>query len=83
VLTSVDPTRLGAEGGRITVQGVRLDWVHTVLVGDITCTLESASAGTLSAMVPSLDGHRGETLTVSVIDPSYVSPAGSVAITVE
>jgi len=83
VLTSVDPTRLGVDGGRITVQGVRLDWVMTVSVGDVACTLESTSAGTLYALVPSLEGHRGETLTVTVTDPSYASPAGSVAITVE
>jgi len=50
------------------VQGTRLDWVTSVSVGDIACTLE---------------GHRGETLTVTVADPSWASPAGSVAITVE
>jgi hypothetical protein len=83
VLTSVEPDRLGVEGGRIVVQGVRLDWVTTVSVGDISCTLESTSASTLYATVPSLEGHRGETLTVTVTDPSYASPAGSVAITVE
>ena len=83
VVTSVSPDRLGVEGGRIVVQGTRLDWVTTVLVGDVECTLESKSEGTLYALVPSLEGHRGETLTVTVIDPSYASPAGSVAITVE
>jgi hypothetical protein len=83
VLTSVEPTRLGVDGGRIVVQGARLDWVTTVLVGTVACALESTSAGTLYAMVPSLEGHRGETLTVSVTDPTWASPAGSVAITVE
>jgi IPT/TIG domain len=83
VLTSIEPDRLGVEGGRIVVQGVRLDWVTTVSVGDISCTLESTSESTLYATVPSLEGHRGETLTVTVTDPSYASPAGSVAITVE
>jgi hypothetical protein len=83
VLTSVEPARLGVEGGRIVVQGARLDWVNSVLVGDIGCTLESTSPGTLYAVVPSLEGHRGETLAITVTDPSYASPAGSVAITVE
>ncbi|MEO8697367.1 MAG: IPT/TIG domain-containing protein [Acidimicrobiales bacterium] len=83
VLTSIEPNRLGVEGGRIVVQGVRLDWVSTVVVGDISCTIESTSEGTIYAMVPSLEGHRGETLAVTVIDPQYASPAGSVAITVE
>jgi len=83
VLTSVEPNRLGVEGGRIVVQGARLDWVTTISVGDIACTLDSTSANTLYATVPSLEGHRGETLTVTVTDPSWASPAGSVAITVE
>jgi hypothetical protein len=83
VLTSVDPRTLGVEGGRIVLEGARLDWVSTVLVGDIDCTIESKSPGTISAIVPSLEGHRGETLALTVIDPSYASPAGSVAITVE
>jgi hypothetical protein len=57
--------------------------VNTVLVGDISCSIESTSAGTLYAVVPSLEAHRGETLQITVIDPSYASPAGSVVITVE
>jgi hypothetical protein len=83
VLTSVEPNHLGIEGGRIVVQGVRLDWVTTISVGDIACTLDSTSANTLYATVPSLEGHQGETLSVTVTDPSFASPAGSVAITVE
>lgn len=83
VLISVEPSRLGVDGGRIVVQGTRLDWVTTVSVGDIACTLESTSAGTLYATVPSLEGHRGETLAITVTDPSWASPAGSVAITVD
>jgi len=83
VITGVDPSRLGAEGGRITIEGARLDLVNTVLVGDISCSIESTSAGTLYAVVPSLEAHRGETLQITVIDPSYASPAGSVVITVE
>ena len=83
VLTKVEPSRLGVEGGRIVVEGTRLDWVMTVSVGDIACTLESTSPGTLYATVPSLEGHRGETLPITVTDPSWASPIGSVAITVE
>jgi hypothetical protein len=83
IVTSVEPTRLGVEGGRIVVQGIRLDWVNSVSVGAVSCTLESTSAGTLTATVPSLEGHRGETLAVTVTDPSWASPAGSVEITVE
>jgi hypothetical protein len=83
VVTGVEPTRLGVVGGRIEVQGARLDWVTTVLVGTVECTIESKSASTISAMVPSLEGHRGETLKVAVTDPSWASPESSAAITVE
>jgi hypothetical protein len=51
VVTGVEPTRLGVEGGRIVVQGVRLDWVTTVLVGTVECTIESKSADAVSATV--------------------------------
>ena len=83
VVTSVEPTRLGVEGGRIVIKGVRLDWVNSVSVGTIACTVDSASADTVSATVPSLEGHRGETLLITVTNPSWASPAGSVGITVE
>jgi len=83
VVTSVEPARLGVEGGRIMIEGVRLDWVNGVFVGDVPCAVESVSAGTVYAAVPSLDAHRGESLVVTVTDPSWASPAGSVAITVE
>jgi hypothetical protein len=83
VVTGVEPTRLGVEGGRIVVQGVRLDRVMTVTVGPVTCQVESASAGSVTAVVPSLEGHRGETLEVAVADFEWASPSSSVAITVD
>jgi hypothetical protein len=83
VLTGVEPNRLGVEGGRIVLKGARLDWVHTVVVGTISCTIDSKTADTIEATVPSLEGHRGETLPLTVIDPSYASPPSSASITVE
>ena len=83
VITGVEPSRLGVEGGRIVVQGVRLDWVNSVSVGTISCAIESTSADTVQAVVPSLEGHRGEILPIAVTDPSWASPASSAAITVE
>lgn len=83
VLTSVEPNRLAVEGGRIVVRGARLDWVHTVMVGTISCTIDSKTADTIEATVPSLEGYRGETLPITVIDPSYASPASSATITVD
>jgi hypothetical protein len=83
IVTGVDPTHLGVAGGRIVVQGVRLDWVNSVSVGAIACTIESTSADSVTAIVPSLDGHRGESLPIAVTDPSWASPASSATLTVE
>jgi hypothetical protein len=83
IVTGVDPTYLPVEGGRIVVQGARLDWVNAVMVGTISCTVESTSANSVTALVPSLEGHRGESLPIAVTDPSWASPASSATITVE
>jgi hypothetical protein len=83
VVTGVEPTHLGVAGGRIVVQGVRLDWVNAVMVGTISCTIESTSASSVTAVVPSLEAHKGESLPVAVTDPSWASPTSSATITVD
>lgn len=83
IITGVEPTHLPVEGGRITVHGARLDWVNTVSVGTISCTIESTSASSVTALVPSLEGHRGEALPIAVTDPSWASPPTSATITVD
>jgi hypothetical protein len=82
-ITGVEPTHLGVDGGRIVVQGYRLDHVNALSVGTVACQVESASEGSVTALVPSLDGHRGESLTISVADGEWASPHTDVTITVD
>ena len=55
------PSRLGHDGRRSATSRARSS---------------RRAAARIYATVPSLEGHRGETLAVTVIDPSYASPAG-------
>jgi len=80
---SIDPDRLGVAGGQVVVYGYRLSRVIAMNVDTVACTVDETSADWLRATVPSLAGHEGQRLSISVSDGTWASPHTDAHLAVE
>jgi hypothetical protein len=81
-LTGVRPDHLGSDGGQIVVEGLSLQHVVTVSVGDVACSVESTGYREVTATVPGLADYVGQSLAVTVTDGTYASGETDILVTV-